>query len=61
VTLLPVLVGGFGARLPSGDVSGRHINDAIEPAYPACDEAVAALRLFNNAAGAVSQEAWPGP
>jgi hypothetical protein len=43
VTLLPALVGRFGTRLPSGDVSGRHINDVIEPVCRAGDDAVAAL------------------
>jgi hypothetical protein len=42
VTLLPVLAGGFRARLSSGDVSGRHINDVIEPVCRAGDDAVAA-------------------
>jgi hypothetical protein len=46
VTLLPVLAGGFRARLSSGDVSGRHINDVIEPVCRAGDDAVAALPRY---------------
>jgi hypothetical protein len=46
VTLLPVLAGGYGARLSSGDVSGRHINDVIEPACRAGDDAVAVLPRY---------------
>src|SRR5580704_5675207 len=51
VTLRPALAGRFRARLPSGDVSGRHINDVIEPACRAGDHAVAALLRYQTGSG----------
>jgi len=53
VTLLPALVARFGTRLRSGDVSGRHINDVIEPACRADNDAVVALPRHRWLAGVV--------